>query len=149
MLGRCRETIMEMSTNGWIVIGVMLVILGIGGGAIATSILQPLGPNIPFSTPITDLSTPIGGEARHQFNQGIWAYREQAYARAIDCFTNVINYEPTLAEAFHNRARAQANLAKKQDAAIDFVAASGIYDRQGSRSGIDWVKTDLDILAKL
>ena len=140
---------MEISANGWIVIAVVVAILGIGGSAIAMSILQPLGQNIPFTTPITDLSTPIGGEARHQFNQGVWAYREQAYTRAIDCFTHVIKHEPTLAEAFHNRARAQANLAKKQDAAMDFVAASDIYDRQGSRSGIDWIKTDMDILAKL
>ncbi|ESA35449.1 tetratricopeptide tpr-1 repeat-containing protein [Leptolyngbya sp. Heron Island J] len=140
---------MEISNNGWVVIAVMIGILGIGGGAIAVSILRPLGQNIPFTTPITDLSTPIGGAARHQFNQGIWAYREKAYSRAIECFTKVIDHEPTLAEAFHNRARAQANLAKKQDAAADFVAASDIYTRQGSRSGIDWVKTDLDVLAKL
>ncbi|MEM8613846.1 MAG: hypothetical protein AAGF93_17605 [Cyanobacteria bacterium P01_H01_bin.105] len=140
---------MQISSNGWVVIAVMLVILGIGGGAIATTILKPLGQYVPFTTPITDLSTPIGGEARHQFNQGIWAYREKAYARSIDCFTQVIDYEPTLAEAFHNRARAQANLAKKQDAVVDFITASEIYDRQGSRSGIDWIKTDLDILANL
>ncbi|MDV3349372.1 hypothetical protein D0962_08335 [Leptolyngbyaceae cyanobacterium CCMR0082] len=140
---------MEISTNGWIVIAVILAILGIGGGAIATTILQPLGPNIPFTTPITDISTPIGGDARHQFNQGIWAYREKAYARAIDCFTKVIKAEPNLAEAFHNRARAQANLAKTQAAASDFVTASDIYSRQGSRSGINWIKTDLNVLTNL
>ncbi|MFG6097128.1 tetratricopeptide repeat protein [Leptothoe sp. ISB3NOV94-8A] len=140
---------MEISTNGWIVIAVILAILGIGGGAIATTILQPLGPNIPFTTPITDISTPIGGDARHQFNQGIWAYREKAYARAIDCFTKVIEAEPNLAEAFHNRARAQANLAKTQAAASDFVTASDIYSRQGSRSGINWIKTDLNVLTNL
>lgn len=140
---------MEISSNAWVVITVIVAILGIGGGAIAISILKPLGRHIPFSTPITDLSTPIGGEARHQFNQGIWAYREKSYARAIECFTNVITHEPKLAEAFHNRARAQANLAKKQDAVIDFVNASNIYERQGSRPGINWIKTDLDVLAKL
>ena len=140
---------MDISTNGWVVIAVIVGILGIGGSAIAASTLQPLGKNIPFTTPITDLSTPIGGEARHQFNQGIWAYRERSYGRAVDCFTKVIDHEPTLAEAFHNRGRAQANLAKKQDAVGDFVVASDIYSRQGSRSGIDWVKTDLDILSKL
>ncbi|EKV01376.1 hypothetical protein Lepto7375DRAFT_3544 [Leptolyngbya sp. PCC 7375] len=140
---------MEISTNGWIVIAVILAILGIGGGAIATTILQPLGPNIPFTTPITDIATPIGGDARHQFNQGIWAYREKAYARAIDCFTKVIEAEPNLAEAFHNRARAQANLAKTQAAASDFVTASDIYSRQGSRSGINWIKTDLNVLTNL
>lgn len=140
---------MEISTNGWIVIAVIMTILGIGGGAIATTILQPLGPNIPFTTPITDISTPIGGDARHQFNQGIWAYREKAYARATDCFTKVIEAEPNLAEAFHNRARAQANLAKTQAAASDFVTASDIYSRQGSRSGINWIKTDLNVLTNL
>ena len=140
---------MEISSNGWVVIAAVLIILGVGGGAIATTTFHPLGKNIPFTTPITDLSTPISGEARHQFNQGVWAYRERAYTRAIDCFTNVIRCDPTLAEAFHNRARAQANLAKKQDAAADFVTASDIYSRQGSREGIDWIKTDLDILTKL
>lgn len=140
---------MEVSSNAWVVLAVMLIILGVGGGAIATTTLQPLGRRIPFTTPITDLSTPISGEARHQFNQGILAYRERSYAKAADCFTQVIDCEPILAEAFHNRARAQANLAKKQDAVGDFIAASDIYDRQGTKSGIDWIKADLDVLAKL
>ena len=139
---------MEVSNNVWIVLAVMLTILGLGGGAIATTTLRPLGQQIPFTTPITDLSTPINGETRHQFNQGVLAYRERAYARAVDYFTQDITDEPTLAEAFHNRARAQANLAKKQNAVSDFVAASDIYDRQGTKSGIDWIKTDLDVLAK-
>ncbi|MBX2863518.1 MAG: hypothetical protein KTR27_08175 [Leptolyngbyaceae cyanobacterium MAG.088] len=140
---------MEISANGWVVIAVVLMILGIGGGAIATTTYSPLGQKIPFTTPITDLSTPISGEARHQFNQGVWAYREKAYARAVDCFTNVIGFEPNLAEAFHNRARARANLAKKNDAANDFVTASNIYSRQGSREGLDWIKTDLSTLKKI
>ena len=139
---------MEVSSNVWIVIAVILAILGIGGSAIATTTLRPLGKRTPFTTPITNLSTPITGEARYQFNQGVLAYRECAYARAVDYFTQVITCEPALAEAFHNRARAQANLAKKQDAVSDFVAASDIYNRQGTKSGIDWVKTDLDVLAK-
>lgn len=140
---------MHISSNAWVVLAVFVMILGVGGGAIATTTLRPLGPRIPFTTPITDLSIPIGGDARHQFNQGILAYREKAYGRAVDCFTNVLAYEPSLAEGFHNRARAQANLAKKQDAVQDLVAASDIYDRQGTKSGIDWVKADLDVLVKL
>ncbi len=138
---------MEVSNNGWVVLVVVLAILGIGGGAIAATTLRPLGQRIPFKVPITDLSTPISGEARHQFNQGILAYREQAYTKAIDCFTKVIEHEPTLAEAFHNRARARANLDKQQDAVADFVTASDIYDRQGTKSGIDWIKADLNCLA--
>lgn len=138
---------MDVSNNGWIVLAVMSLILGIGGSAIAMTTLRPLGRRVPFTTPITDLSTPISGEARRQFNQGILAYREQAYAQAIECFSKVIGYEPTLAEGFHNRARAQANLAKKQDAVADFVNASDIYANQGTQTGIDWIKTDLNILA--
>lgn len=138
---------MEVSSNGWVVLAVMLAILGIGGGAIATTTLKPWGQRVPFTTPITDLSIPISGEARHQFNQGVWAYREKAYARSVECFTRVIEWEPALAEALHNRARAQANLAKKQDAVADFVAASALYDRQGTKAGIDWIKADLDMLA--
>lgn len=140
---------MDVSSNGWVVLAVVVLILGIGGGAIATTTLRPLGQRIPFSTPITDLSLPIGGDARHQFNQGVLAYRERAYARAVECFSRVVSYEPTLAEGFHNRARAQANLDKKQNAVADFIAASDIYDRQGTKSGIDWIKTDLDVLANL
>lgn len=140
---------MDISNNAWVVCAFAVLILGVGGGAIATTTLRPLGEHIPFKTPITDLSLPIGGNARHQFNQGILAYRERAYARAVDCFTHVVNSEPTLAEGFHNRARAHANLAKKQDAVADFITASDIYDRQGTKSGIDWIKVDLSVLAKL
>ncbi|MBT9315445.1 tetratricopeptide repeat protein [Leptothoe spongobia] len=140
---------MEISSDGLILLVVILAILSIGGGAIAVTTLQPLRGHIPFLTPITDLSIPISGEARHQFNRGILAYRERAYRQAIDCFTKVLDCEPTLAEALHNRARAKANLAKQQDAVVDFVAASGVYDRQGTKPGIDWIKADLDVLAKL
>lgn len=139
---------MEVSNNVWVVLVVVLAILGIGGGAIAITTLQPLGQRMPFKVPITDLSTPISGEARHQFNQGVLAYRERAYSKAIECFTRVIDCEPTLAEAFHNRARAQANLDKQQAAVADFITASDIYNQQGTKSGIDWVKTDLNLLAK-
>lgn len=138
---------MEISSNAWVVLLFGMAILGLGGGAIALSILKPWGQRIPFATPITDLSTPISGEARHQFNQGILAYRERSFSRAVECFTKVIAHEPSLAEGFHNRARAQANLAKKQNAVADFVSASDIYDRQGTKSGIDWVKADLNVLA--
>lgn len=140
---------MEISSNGWIVLVVMLAVLTIGGGAIAMTTFNPLGRRVPFTTPITDLSIPISGEARHQFNQGVLAYREGSYTKATSCFTKVIGYEPALAEAFHNRGRAQANLAKKPDAANDFVTASDIYDRQGTKSGIDWVKADLDVLSQI
>lgn len=139
---------MDISGNVWAVLLVVVMILGVGGGAIAVTTLRPLGQRIPFKTPITDLSTPISGEARHQFNQGIFAYRERAFGRAVDCFSKVVEFEPDLAEGFHNRARAQANLAKNQKAVADFVTASDIYDRQGTKSGIDWIKTDLDVLAK-
>ncbi|MBT9310701.1 hypothetical protein [Leptothoe kymatousa] len=140
---------MEVSSNVWIVLVVFGLILGVGGSLIASTTLRPWGQKIPFTTPITDLSIPISGEARHQFNQGVFAYRERSFGRAVDCFTNVINCEPGLAESFHNRARAQANLAKKQNAVADLVAASDIYSRQGTKSGIDWVKADLDVLSQL
>ena len=140
---------MDISSNAWVVLLVVMAILGIGGGAISITTLKPLGQQIPFKTPITDLSIPISGEARHQFNQGVLAYREQAFSRAVDCFTKVIDFEPGLAEGFHNRARAQANLAQKQNAVADFISASDIYDCQGTKSGIEWIKADLNVLAKL
>ncbi|NEQ50032.1 MAG: tetratricopeptide repeat protein [Leptolyngbya sp. SIO3F4] len=140
---------MEIAGDGWIVLIVALTILSTGGVAIAVTTLQPLGQNVPFFTPITDLSIPISGEARHQFNCGVLAYREKSYAKAIECFTKVLDFEPTLAEAFHNKARAMANLAKHQDAAAYFIAASDIYNRQGTKTRIEWVKADLNILMKL
>ncbi|NEP63307.1 MAG: tetratricopeptide repeat protein [Symploca sp. SIO2G7] len=140
---------MDISGNGWVVLAFIMLILGVGGSAISISTLRPWGRRIPFKTPITDISTPIGGEARYQFNLGILAYREKSYVRAVEYFTKALAYEPTLAEGFHNRARAQANLAKKQDAAADFVAASDIYAKQGTKLGMDWIKTDLNELAQL
>ncbi|MEM6253342.1 MAG: hypothetical protein AAF821_10505 [Cyanobacteria bacterium P01_D01_bin.156] len=139
---------MDISSNAWVVLIFAVAILGIGGGAIAATTLKPLGQRIPFTTPITDLSIPISGDARHKFNQGVLAYREHAFSRAVECFTKVIDHEPSLAEGFHNRARAQANLDKKQNAVADFITASEIYDRLGAKSGIDWVKADLDVLAQ-
>ena len=143
------ENAMELSGNLWIVLGIMATILGIGGGAISVTTLKPWGQRGPFPTPMTDLSLPIGGEARQRFNQGILAYRERAYGRAIDHFNRVLELEPSLAEAFHNRGRALANLAKQQNAVADFLAASRLYDQQDNRSGIDWIKADMTLLAQL
>ncbi|MEO0455254.1 MAG: hypothetical protein AAF152_01555 [Cyanobacteria bacterium P01_A01_bin.114] len=139
---------MASSLDFWIWVVVVFIILGIGGGSLVSTTLRPLGRQIPFPKPITDLSLLISAAAQADHQAGIDAYQAERYGVAIDRFNQLIQQEPNCPEGYHNRGLAQANLGKTNLAVSDLLKAGELYDQQGTKLGIDRVKTQLEILAK-
>ncbi|MEL6139473.1 MAG: hypothetical protein AAFQ61_11320 [Cyanobacteria bacterium J06626_23] len=137
-----------MDGNFWIWAGFIVMIFAFGGGAIAVTTLNPLGARVPFTAPVIELSTPLSPDALTQFELGVQAFQASRHADAVDEFNRVIAQEPSCAEAFHNRALAQANLGKLNFAIPDFLRANELYDQQGTKSGVEAVMVALETLSQ-
>ncbi|MEM9163360.1 MAG: hypothetical protein AAGC54_09855 [Cyanobacteria bacterium P01_F01_bin.4] len=132
----------------WIWVAVVLIILGIGGGSLVLTTLKPLGQQIPFPIPMTNLSLLISEAAQASYQAGIDAYQASRYGAAIDRFNRLIQQEPHCPEGYHNRGLAQANLGKTNLAVSDLLKAGELYDQQGTKEGIDVVKGQLEMLSQ-
>ncbi|MEO1592587.1 MAG: hypothetical protein AAFU71_15035, partial [Cyanobacteria bacterium J06632_22] len=87
-----------MDGDFWIWTIVIGGIFAIGAGAIAITTLNPLGNQVPFSKPVTDLSIPIETAAQKAFQSGVETFEKRNYADAIDAFNQVMAQEPNCAE---------------------------------------------------
>ena len=76
------------------------------------------------------------------FKQGYDAYTRGKYRQAIEKFNEAIGLAP-IAQAYHNRGLAFANLRQDDDAAINLVRAGEIYAQQENEAGIATVKQNL------
>ncbi|NEP17860.1 MAG: hypothetical protein F6J97_13305 [Leptolyngbya sp. SIO4C1] len=139
---------MTYSADFWIWAAAMLLVLGLGGGAIALAALRPLGRQVPFPQPVSTLSLVISDAAQQQLQTGLRAYQTGRYGVAIDAFNRLIEREPSCAEAFHNRGLTHANLGKTNLAVGDLVKAGELYDQQRAKAGVDTVKAQLQQLAQ-
>ncbi|MFQ4134968.1 hypothetical protein PGN35_001485 [Nodosilinea sp. PGN35] len=128
-------------------LSVVVAVLGFGMGVMVWAYRRPLGNSALFPAPVMDLSMPIGDEARTQFEAGCAAFAQGRYPIAIDQFTAVMTAEPDCAEAFHNGGLAYANLGTDGLAVQALLKASDLYDRQGTKPGLDLVKQQLEQIA--
>lgn len=130
----------------WLV--VVLAILGGGMGSMVWAYRRPLGNRVLFPAPIAEPSVPVQEKARQKFDDGCKAFKRQRFVRAVERFTEVMELEPSCAEAFHNCGLAYANLGTDGLAARALVKASEYYDRQGNKTGLDRVKQQLQQVAQ-
>jgi tetratricopeptide (TPR) repeat protein len=128
-------------------LSVVLAILGFGMGVMVWAYRRPLGNSALFPAPVGALSTPLGDDARTQFEAGIVAFAQGRYPAAIDAFSAVMTAEPNCAEAFHNGGLAYANMGTDGLAVRALLKASELYDRQGTKPGLDLVKQQLEQIA--
>ncbi|MGB3310056.1 MAG: hypothetical protein WBG32_13295 [Nodosilinea sp.] len=128
-------------------LSVVLAILGFGMGVMVWAYRRPLGNSALFPNPVTDLSMPIGDDARTQFEAGCADFAQGRYPAAIDRFTEVMTTEPNCAEAFHNGGLAYANMGTDGVAVQALLKASALYDQQGTKAGLDLVKQQLEQIA--
>jgi tetratricopeptide (TPR) repeat protein len=129
----------------WLV--VVLGILGFGMGSMLVAYRRPAGATVLFPAPVTELSMPVVERARALFQSGINAFEQGRYAQAIGHFSQVIELEPTCAEALHNGGLAYANLGNDNLAVSALLQASDRYDQQGTKAGLDRVKYALEQVA--
>ena len=98
-----------------------------------------------FSEPIVP-SASAAPEAVALLQQGNQAFQAGNYRQAADRFAASLRLNPTLAEAYHNRGRAIANLRSDNEAASTLVKAGELYLQQDNTTGYEQVKQDLQRL---
>ncbi|MGB3300148.1 MAG: hypothetical protein WBA76_17945 [Phormidesmis sp.] len=126
-----------------------VVVFGIAGFAI-TSMLsafrQPVD-QIPFPNNVVDCpSIPLSEAALADFTGAVGTYKATDYRKALEQFTQVVEQEPSCAEAWHNIGLAYANVGDNNKAVRSLLKASDAYDKQGTKAGIDQIKADLETL---
>ncbi|KAM3096197.1 tetratricopeptide repeat protein [Phormidesmis sp. 146-12] len=127
------------------VLGVVAIVAGFGIGSMVWAYVGSGSRQVLFSEPIAiDLSPET--EASKAFQQGCLNYQSGRYQAAIDSFSQAIQFNPTFAEAFHNRGLTWANLRRDDDATINLVKASELYLERGDRASVIVIKQNLEAL---
>jgi len=105
-----------------------------GSGSVAILFPEPIG-----MVPISE------GRAAStdQFQQGMMAYQKGKYRQSVEYLGNAIAADPTLAEAYHNRGLAFANLRQDNDAVDQLMKAGELYLQQGNQEAIALLKQHL------
>lgn len=126
------------------------VVLGIGVGVMTWAYVGKGSISVLFQEPISSLpqltATAAGNKATVYFQQGIDAYKSGNYRQAVDQFNQAIQLVSSLAEAYHNRGLAFANLRSDGDAVANLLKASELYQEQGKGDGIAIIKQNLQAL---
>ncbi|CBN56173.1 MULTISPECIES: tetratricopeptide repeat protein [Kamptonema] len=131
---------------------VIAAVLGIGLGAMTWAYLGKGSISVLFQEPISSLpqlpATDAGSKAGVYFQQGIDAYKLGNYRQAAEQFNQAIELVSTLAEAYHNRGLAFANLRSDDDAVTNLLKASELYQEQNQGEAIAIIKQNFEALKK-
>jgi tetratricopeptide (TPR) repeat protein len=140
-----------MEITNFIALSVIVVaVLGIGFGTMAWAYVGKGSISVLFKEPVLSSpefpATDAGSKASVYFKQGIEAYQSGNYRQAKDKFSSAIQLMPTLAEAYHNRGLAFANLRSDDEAVANLISASELYQQQKNGFAIDLIKQNLEAL---
>lgn len=135
------------SFSFWLWLGVVVLIVGIGLGSMITAYWGKDSVAVIFPDPIAPNPVPtLQTEAANSFQQACESYRNGQYRQAIEQFSQAIQQDPDLAEAYHNRGRAIANLRRIPEAVADLVKAGECYSQQNNGTELAKLKQDLSSL---
>lgn len=132
----------------WFILVVVVAGVGIGAmiyaylGAGSLSILFEQAIPLPATVPDSEAGT----EAQVQFQQGYNAYQQKNYRQAIDYFSRAIQQVSTLAEAYHNRGLAYANLRQDDQSVVNLLSASELYGQQDKGEQLILLKQHLEAI---
>lgn len=136
-----------METANFLIVFIAIaVVAGVGIGSMIWAYVGAGSRAVLFKEPILNVISDQKNEALQQFQQGITAFREGRYPAAIEQFTQVIQLDSTLAEVYHDRGLAFANLRRDDDATFNLVKASELYLERGDRASVTIVKQNLEAL---
>jgi tetratricopeptide (TPR) repeat protein len=138
-----------VETSFWIWLIFLILIVGIGLGAMLSAYWGKGSVAVVFPEPIAAENMPVptlNPDAATVFQQGCEAYRTGHYRQAVEWFSQALHLDPQLAEAYYNRGRASANLRRITEAVADLVKASELYLEQGNVAPIAQLKQDLELL---
>lgn len=132
----------------WLVLILTVAGVGIGFmvyayvGSGSLSVLFPEPMVLPSSLPDSNEGT----EAAVYFQNGYNAYKSGNYRQAIAQFTQALQQIPTLAEAYHNRGLAYANLRQDDDSVINLLTSTDLYAQQENGEALILIKQQLEAI---
>lgn len=140
-----------METTNFIALSIIIVaVLGIGLGTMTWAYFGKGSVSVLFQEPILSLpafpATDPGRQASVDYQKGIEAYKSGNYRKAKDKFTSAVQLVSTLAEAYHNRGLACANLRSDDEAVQNFITASELYQQQENGIALESIKQNLEAL---
>ncbi|MGD1704718.1 tetratricopeptide repeat protein [Dapis sp. BLCC M229] len=106
-----------------------------GQGSISVLFTEPIS--------ISSLRPP---ETAVNFQQGSEAFQVGNYQQAINKFTEAIQTNSNIAEAYHNRGLAFANLRQDDESVANLLQAGELYLQEGNQEAITIVKKNLELL---
>ncbi|MEM1171045.1 MAG: hypothetical protein AAGJ08_18695 [Cyanobacteria bacterium P01_H01_bin.35] len=121
------------------------LITSIGIGAMIYAYRGQGSISVLFTEPISK-SELIPPEATVNFQQGCEAFRVANYQQAINNFTEAIQTNSNIAEAYHNRGLAFGNLRQDDESVANLLQAGGLYLQEGNQEAIAIVKKNLESL---
>ncbi|WP_426561435.1 tetratricopeptide repeat protein [Dapis sp. BLCC M172] len=121
------------------------LITSIGIGAMIYAYRGQGSISVLFTEPISK-SELIPPEAAVNFQQGCEAFQLGNYQQAINNFTEAIQNNSNIAEAYHNRGLAFANLRQDDESVANLLQAGQLYLQEGNQEAIAIVKKNLESL---
>ncbi|MGK7921249.1 MAG: hypothetical protein AB4080_14695 [Trichodesmium sp.] len=123
------------------------LITSVGIGAMIYAYRGQGSISVLFTEPI---STPsfIPQETVGNFEEGCEAFRVGNYQQAINKFTETVQNNSNIAEAYHNLGLAFANLRQDDESVANLLQAGELYIQQGNQESIGILKKNLELLKK-
>lgn len=135
---------------------VLLLVLGIGLGTMIWAYVGSGSTDILFPDPMSVLDrengSPLDGldgmeaTVTTTFDRGTNAYKQKKYRQAIEDFSTCIDRVGSLAEAYHNRGLAFANLCQDREAVENLVKAGELYAEGNYEPGLRQIRQHLEVL---
>jgi tetratricopeptide (TPR) repeat protein len=122
-----------------IVIAVLASVAAIGIGSMVWAYSGSGSVTVLFRE-IMPVPSGLGEDAINRFQRGIGLYLGGRYRKAIDCFNEVLQQEPQLAAAYHNRGLCLANLRQDDGAVLSLLKAADLYLAAADRDSAGLVK---------
>ncbi|MDY7008271.1 MAG: tetratricopeptide repeat protein [Cyanobacteriota bacterium] len=97
-------------------------------------------------TEFISTSSSIPSEAEVNFKQGCEAFQKGNYQQAINEFTEALKNNSTIAEAYHNRGLAFANLRQDDESVENLLQAGELYIKQKNQDAMMILKKNLELL---
>lgn len=108
-----------------------------GAGSVSVLFQSPV--SLPGSLP----DSIAGTEASVKFQRGYNAFQAGQYRKAVNFFSQAIQQMDILAEAYHNRGLALANLRQDDDSVTNLLKASDLYGQQDKGESLKQLTQDM------
>ncbi|WP_017659883.1 hypothetical protein [Baaleninema simplex] len=122
-------------------LSVLVAVLGVGLAVMLWAYEGAGSQAILFESPVE--RRPLADDVAPVFHRGCEEFRAGDYRKAANTFAGCLASNPNLAEAYHNRGLAFANLRQDDDAVEDLLLAGDRYGKEDRPAELAAVKQAL------